>query len=47
VYDEFISILKTKMSELKQGVDIDSNVDIGSMTTEQQLKKYRIILRMP
>ena len=41
VYDEFISILKTKMSELKQGVDIDSNVDIGSMTTEQQLKKVQ------
>jgi succinate-semialdehyde dehydrogenase/glutarate-semialdehyde dehydrogenase len=41
VYDEFLSILKTKMSELKQGVDIDSNVDIGSMTTEQQWKKVQ------
>ena len=26
VYEEFILLLKTKMSELKQGVDIDSNV---------------------
>jgi len=39
VYNEFLSILKTKMSQLKQGVDIDSNVDIGSMTTPQQWKK--------
>jgi acyl-CoA reductase-like NAD-dependent aldehyde dehydrogenase len=41
VYNEFLSILKTKMSQLKQGVDIDSNVDIGSMTTEQQWKKIQ------
>jgi acyl-CoA reductase-like NAD-dependent aldehyde dehydrogenase len=41
VYEDFISILKTKMSELKQGVDIDSNVDIGSMTTEQQWEKVQ------
>jgi acyl-CoA reductase-like NAD-dependent aldehyde dehydrogenase len=41
VYNEFLSILKTKMSQLKQGVDIDSNVDIGSMTTEQQWEKVR------
>jgi acyl-CoA reductase-like NAD-dependent aldehyde dehydrogenase len=41
VYDEFLSILKIKMSELKQGVDVDSNVDIGSMTTEEQWKKVQ------
>jgi len=41
VYEEFILLLKTKMSELKQGVDIDSNVDIGSMTTLQQWKKVQ------
>jgi len=41
VYDEFLSVLKSKMSELTQGVDIDSNVDIGSMTTEQQWKKVQ------
>jgi acyl-CoA reductase-like NAD-dependent aldehyde dehydrogenase len=39
VHDEFLSILKTKMRTLKQGVDSDSNVDIGSMTTEQQWEK--------
>ena len=45
VYEEFLSILKMKMSELKQGVDIDSNVDIGSMTTEQQWKKVRDLFK--
>ncbi|MCX6121801.1 MAG: aldehyde dehydrogenase family protein [Ignavibacteriales bacterium] len=39
VYDGFLSILKAKVSELKQGVDIDSDVDIGSMSTKQQWKK--------
>lgn len=41
VYDEFVSLLKEKMSELKQGVDRDSNVDIGSITTKEQLKKIQ------
>jgi succinate-semialdehyde dehydrogenase/glutarate-semialdehyde dehydrogenase len=41
VYDEFTSILKEKMSGLKQGVDRDSNVDIGSITTKEQLKKIQ------
>jgi succinate-semialdehyde dehydrogenase/glutarate-semialdehyde dehydrogenase len=45
VYEKFIKILKKKMSELKQGVDIDSNVDIGSMTTEQQWKKMQGFLK--
>ena len=45
VYEEFLLILKTKMSELKQGVDIDSNVDIGSMTTEQQWRKIQDLLK--
>ncbi len=45
VYEEFITILKMKMSKLKQGVDIDSNVDIGSMTTEQQWKKMQGFLK--
>jgi succinate-semialdehyde dehydrogenase/glutarate-semialdehyde dehydrogenase len=34
-------LLKKKMSELTQGVDVDSNVDIGSMTSLQQLKKVQ------
>ena len=37
----FLSLLKTKMNELKQGIDVDSNVDIGSMTTKQQWKKIQ------
>jgi acyl-CoA reductase-like NAD-dependent aldehyde dehydrogenase len=41
VYEPFIFLLKKKMTELTQGVDIDSNVDIGSMTTLQQLKKVQ------
>jgi acyl-CoA reductase-like NAD-dependent aldehyde dehydrogenase len=41
IYDEFVSLLKKKMSRLKQGLDKDSNVDIGSLTTEQQLKKIK------
>ena len=45
VYEEFLGILKTKVSELKQGVDIDSNVDIGSMTTEQQWRKVQDLLK--
>jgi acyl-CoA reductase-like NAD-dependent aldehyde dehydrogenase len=44
VYDEFLSIIKEKMSKLTQGVDRDSNVDIGSMTTEQQWKKVQDLL---
>ena len=45
VYEEFLLTLKTKVSELKQGVDIDSNVDIGSMTTEQQWEKVQLLLK--
>jgi acyl-CoA reductase-like NAD-dependent aldehyde dehydrogenase len=41
IYDEFMDLLKKKMSRLKQGVDKDSNVDIGSLTTGEQLKKVR------
>jgi succinate-semialdehyde dehydrogenase/glutarate-semialdehyde dehydrogenase len=42
VYDEFLSILKQKMSELRMGVDEDSNVDVGSMTTKEQWKKVKL-----
>ncbi len=41
VYDMFMSILKKKMIDLKQGIDVNSSVDIGAMTTEQQLMKVR------
>lgn len=45
VYEEFVLLLKKKMSELKQGVDVDFNVDLGSMTTKEQLKKIKEHLR--
>jgi succinate-semialdehyde dehydrogenase/glutarate-semialdehyde dehydrogenase len=41
IYEAFMFLLKKKMSELTQGVDVDSNVDIGSMTSLQQLKKVQ------
>ncbi|HVN48704.1 MAG TPA: aldehyde dehydrogenase family protein [Bacteroidota bacterium] len=39
VYDAFVKILKEKLTALRQGVDTDANVEIGSMTTEEQFKK--------
>jgi acyl-CoA reductase-like NAD-dependent aldehyde dehydrogenase len=41
VYEPFMFLLKKKMSELTQGVDVDSNVDVGSMTNLKQLKKVQ------
>jgi acyl-CoA reductase-like NAD-dependent aldehyde dehydrogenase len=41
IYEAFVSLLKKKISVLRQGADIDSNVDVGSMTTLQQLKKVQ------
>ncbi len=41
IYEAFMFLLKKKMSELTQGVDVDSNVDVGSMTTPKQLKKVQ------
>jgi acyl-CoA reductase-like NAD-dependent aldehyde dehydrogenase len=41
IYETFMFLLKKKMGELTQGVDVDSNVDIGSMTTLEQLKKIQ------
>jgi len=45
IYEAFMFLLKKKMSELTQGVDVDSNVDIGSMTTLRQLKKVQHYLK--
>jgi acyl-CoA reductase-like NAD-dependent aldehyde dehydrogenase len=45
IYEAFMFLLKKKMSELTQGVDVDSNVDIGSMTTSEQLKKIQEYLK--
>jgi len=41
IYETFLFLLKKKMSELTQGADQDFNVDIGSMTTPEQLKKIQ------
>jgi succinate-semialdehyde dehydrogenase/glutarate-semialdehyde dehydrogenase len=45
VYDEFMTLLKNKIIELKQGIDVDSNVDIGSLTTKQQFQKLQELLK--
>lgn len=44
VYDQFLTLLKTKMAALRQGYDTDYAVEIGSMTTQQQLEKVRELL---
>lgn len=41
VYDEFIKILCEKVEKLRVGYDRDYNVDIGVITTENQLKKIK------
>jgi succinate-semialdehyde dehydrogenase/glutarate-semialdehyde dehydrogenase len=41
VYDAFVNLLKEKLSTLRQGVDTGVNVEIGSMTTEEQFKKIQ------
>lgn len=38
VYDEFVEALTVKTQALRHGADIDFNVDIGSVTTEGQLR---------
>jgi acyl-CoA reductase-like NAD-dependent aldehyde dehydrogenase len=44
VYEPFLFLLKKKMTGLLQGADRDSNVDIGSMTTQKQFKKIQVLL---
>ncbi|MFH0988396.1 MAG: aldehyde dehydrogenase family protein [bacterium] len=39
IYDSFVKELKQRLDTLTQGVDRDWDVDIGSLTTEQQFKK--------
>jgi succinate-semialdehyde dehydrogenase/glutarate-semialdehyde dehydrogenase len=41
VYDPFVTLLKDRLNQLTQGVDTNSNVEIGSLTTEQQLRKIQ------
>jgi succinate-semialdehyde dehydrogenase/glutarate-semialdehyde dehydrogenase len=37
IYPEFIALLATKTSRLRQGVDSSFNIDIGAITTDRQL----------
>ncbi|MCK6615201.1 MAG: aldehyde dehydrogenase family protein [Ignavibacteriaceae bacterium] len=41
IYDDFVSLLKEKLSSLRQGPDTDFNVDIGSLTTAGQLETVK------
>ncbi len=37
VYEPFVNLLKQKVSELRQGQDVDFNIDLGFLTTAEQL----------
>ncbi len=41
VYQPFLDLLAEKVRALRVGVDIDHNVDLGAMTTPQQVEKVR------
>ena len=41
VYDSFLELLKRKVDALRVGPDADFNVDVGVMTTQQQISKVR------
>ena len=41
VYSEFLSILKKKIESLRTGPGTDFDIDIGSMTTERQMRTVR------
>jgi len=45
VYDEFVALLKEKMRRLNQGPDGNCDVDVGAMTTGEQMKKVLDQLR--
>jgi len=45
IYDNFITLLKEEIRKLRQGEDIDFNVEIGSLTTENQLKTVKQHIR--
>jgi succinate-semialdehyde dehydrogenase/glutarate-semialdehyde dehydrogenase len=41
IYDDFLGYLKSEISKLRLGVDKDHNVDIGALTSQQQLAKIK------
>jgi succinate-semialdehyde dehydrogenase/glutarate-semialdehyde dehydrogenase len=44
VYDKFLSLLKTKMGQLRVGEDTRFDVEIGSLTTDEQYTKVKELL---
>lgn len=45
LYEPFVALLKEKMHELKQGPDQNCDIDVGAMTTKEQMKKVQVQLR--
>jgi acyl-CoA reductase-like NAD-dependent aldehyde dehydrogenase len=45
IYDPFVKLLKQKVSELRQGEDVDFNIDVGSLTTAEQLNTVQRHIR--
>lgn len=41
IYDRFVELLSGKTSKMRHGADIDFNVEMGSMTTKEQLDIVR------
>lgn len=41
VYEKFVSLLKEKLNQLRQGIDTDYDVEIGSLTTSNQLETVK------
>ena len=42
IYNDFVRELKRKLVSLRQGVDTGCNVEVGSLTTEQQLQTVKL-----
>lgn len=45
IYGNFVSLLKERLKALRIGVDSDFNVDMGSMTTENQLNTVKLHIK--
>lgn len=41
IYAEFVKELKTQLGQLRQGIDCNNDVELGSLTTEGQLETVR------
>jgi succinate-semialdehyde dehydrogenase/glutarate-semialdehyde dehydrogenase len=45
IYDEFTSLLKKRVAELRQGVDTDFNIEISSLSNESQLNRVKELVQ--